>query len=229
MAVHSFFAGVKTDLPLAGKTLKVSAYMEDNIESSGTSMVPLALALLAIVLGGAGLYFGLNANQRIAPMAESLDEGDSSVARLKKQLSQLDTRVRELSVQNDQLKQTLQRLGRESTQALRIAKQAGGSIESNRNELIQLAEKLKELVRPGVNSSAAIEPAVAEPSVGDDAAMTASSAASDDATTYQVQAGDTLGKIARRNEVKLDALIDANPGIDPRRLRIGQELQVPGN
>ncbi|QTL99463.1 DUF3794 domain-containing protein [Iocasia frigidifontis] len=44
---------------------------------------------------------------------------------------------------------------------------------------------------------------------------------------YVVQAGDTLWKIARRYRTTVDALIEANPNIDPNNLQIGQKICVP--
>jgi len=45
--------------------------------------------------------------------------------------------------------------------------------------------------------------------------------------THTVKAGETLAQIARKYGVKLDALTAANPGLDPRRLHVGQTLAVP--
>jgi LysM repeat protein len=47
------------------------------------------------------------------------------------------------------------------------------------------------------------------------------------ARTYVVKAGDSPYSIARRSGVRLEALLEANPGLDPRRLRIGQTLNLP--
>ncbi|HTX20436.1 MAG TPA: LysM peptidoglycan-binding domain-containing protein [Candidatus Aquilonibacter sp.] len=47
------------------------------------------------------------------------------------------------------------------------------------------------------------------------------------AGTYVVIKGDTLGKIARKNSVTLKALEDANPGVVPTHLKIGQKLTIP--
>jgi len=44
---------------------------------------------------------------------------------------------------------------------------------------------------------------------------------------YVVQAGDTLASISRKYNVKLDSLASANPGVDARRLRVGQALNIP--
>lgn len=50
--------------------------------------------------------------------------------------------------------------------------------------------------------------------------------------TYTVKAGDTLSKIAERfygNASLDDFLAEANPGVDPYALRVGQELVIPPN
>lgn len=47
------------------------------------------------------------------------------------------------------------------------------------------------------------------------------------AKEYQVLKGDTLERIARRQSVSVAALVQANPGLDPRKLRIGLVLRLP--
>lgn len=44
---------------------------------------------------------------------------------------------------------------------------------------------------------------------------------------YSVRAGDTFYLIAQRYNVSVDAIIRANPGIDPNRLQIGQIICIP--
>lgn len=46
-------------------------------------------------------------------------------------------------------------------------------------------------------------------------------------TEYVVVQGDTLGKIAKKNGVTLKALEEANPGVVPTKLKVGQKLQIP--
>jgi len=45
---------------------------------------------------------------------------------------------------------------------------------------------------------------------------------------YRIQKGDTFGKIAKRYGVSEDRLLKINPGVDPRKLQIGQEVNIPG-
>ncbi len=44
---------------------------------------------------------------------------------------------------------------------------------------------------------------------------------------YTIRRGDTLFSLARRHSTTVDAIIEANPGIDPDRLRIGQVICIP--
>lgn len=44
---------------------------------------------------------------------------------------------------------------------------------------------------------------------------------------YVIKAGDTLGRIAGQHKISLDALLQANPGVEPRALRVGQQIVVP--
>ncbi|HUZ07554.1 MAG TPA: LysM peptidoglycan-binding domain-containing protein, partial [Candidatus Paceibacterota bacterium] len=46
-------------------------------------------------------------------------------------------------------------------------------------------------------------------------------------TEYTVVAGDTLGKIAKKSGVTLKALEDANRGVVPTKLKVGQKLVIP--
>lgn len=47
--------------------------------------------------------------------------------------------------------------------------------------------------------------------------------------THTIKTGDTLTSIASRYGVKLEALTSVNPGLDPRRMRVGQVINVPPN
>ena len=44
---------------------------------------------------------------------------------------------------------------------------------------------------------------------------------------YVIASGDTLGAIAHKNGISLKAMMDANPGINPKKLKVGQKVQIP--
>jgi LysM repeat protein len=47
------------------------------------------------------------------------------------------------------------------------------------------------------------------------------------ASEYKVAKGDSLGSIAKKFHVTIKALTDANPGVEPTKLQIGQALHIP--
>jgi LysM repeat protein len=51
--------------------------------------------------------------------------------------------------------------------------------------------------------------------------------ASGSSKTHVVKTGETLAAISRRYQIKISSLQSANPGVDPKRLRAGQVLNVP--
>ena len=71
-------------------------------------------------------------------------------------------------------------------------------------------------VTPIAPPVAPIAPPVAAPSTGD-------------MKEYVIASGDTLGALARRNGVSLKTLLEANPGVNPKRLHVGQKVQIPGS
>jgi phage tail protein X len=44
---------------------------------------------------------------------------------------------------------------------------------------------------------------------------------------YKVKTGDLLGRIARKFKTTPEAILKANPGLDARKLKVGQTIRVP--
>lgn len=49
----------------------------------------------------------------------------------------------------------------------------------------------------------------------------------DSARVHVIEKGDVLERIAKRYGTTVDAILNANPGVDPRRLIPGRQLQIP--
>ena len=47
-------------------------------------------------------------------------------------------------------------------------------------------------------------------------------------TIYTIKAGDTLYSLARQYNTTVQAILDANPGLDPRSLQVAQRICIPG-
>ncbi|ADE54125.1 LysM peptidoglycan-binding domain-containing protein [Coraliomargarita akajimensis] len=201
--------------------------MEDDVEvnESSSQIIPIALAVLAVVVGGAGLYFGMTANQRIAPLSESLNAGVSSSAQLEKTISKLETRVEELTAANQDLRASLKRANAYDSQRDQALKKLEAAIRDNREQIVKSAEQVNSISSSTVSEPAATDVRTPESSAPTETVDTASTASG----VYVIESGDTLQRVSNTTGISLQAILDANPGIDPRRLRIGQQITLPSN
>lgn len=69
---------------------------------------------------------------------------------------------------------------------------------------------------------------VAVPAAAAAALAPAAPAPSKSAVTHTVKSGETLGAIARKYQVKVGDIAAANNIADPTKIRVGQELKIPG-
>lgn len=189
-------------------------------------MIALSLAVLGIVVGGAGLYFGMTANQRVGAVNDSVEQGTSSSVRLEKEIEKLNTQIAELSAIVKEQGDTTSRVRTYTNTNERAIKQLASSISEDRLKINELNGLIAELGKRSFQATPA-PVAASESDASSGFASPATSTAS--AGTYTIESGDTFARVASKTGVSLQALLDANPDADPRRLRIGQVIQIPGN
>ncbi len=163
----------------------------------------VAICLIALGLSGVALFIALTGVNK--PQEAQL----AQVQALETKLQEAETKTRELEAENAKIHEHLQRLTQESQEAFNsVGLEMGklhNSVKSNRDELEKMHNHL---------SKKALAPLSAEKS-------------QTMARTYTIQAGDTFASIAKEHDFSLQALVNANPGLDPRNLRIGEVIQLP--
>ena len=199
--------------------------MEDDANQTPSNMIPVALAVFGIVLGGAGLYFGLTANQRINSIDESVEAGTSSSARAEKKISGFDTQIAELAARVAEQNKTVSRLRVYSSQGEQAVKKLASELKVNREQIVKTAESLNEFAAAGFRASSSAP--VAEAPRAEPTEQSVAAASPVDARMYTIESGDTFGRIATKVGVSVQAILDANPDVDPRRLSIGQAIHIP--
>lgn len=129
------------------------------------------------------------------------------------------------SQQNDRISELEQKVERLNGATEELQGQIRGLYNQTRTQLDGLANQLNTLrdeVKP--KSTAAASTTVA-PATGGDAAPPLPPTAS--GKTYTVRAGDYPAKIAKANNITVIALMKANPGVQPEKLKVGQTLNLP--
>ncbi len=136
---------------------------------------------------------------------------------VQKELDKLKTEVERLGLENHQLRRQVELLT--SQQPARSAPAPAPAAAPT----AQPAQPAPAVQRMPLAASVAPAPPSTPPSPAP-----APKSAKDPATrSHVVKSGDTPATIARQHSVKLEALLAANPGLDPKRLKIGQTLNIP--
>ena len=78
-------------------------------------------------------------------------------------------------------------------------------------------------------SSASASPTPSGPSGSASAATTTPATALGPNNTYTIKSGDTFARLSGQFGVPVQAIEQANPGVDPRRLKIGQKIVIPSD
>ena len=181
----------------------------------GSSFMPVALALAGILLGTISLYFGVNSKGRDLPsMSSGLDE----------RLENLELRLEAISAENQALKNGMSKVVEQTQTALTQIGREITHIHQQHAESRDAMGKLATVVRPSEKKAGAAA-AAARPT----SAAPVNQREAISGTPYVIQPGDTLSKLARRHGVPLQAILDANPGINPKVLKVGQTVIIPSS
>ena len=179
--------------------------MEEFNETNAGSHSPflmVAICLVALGLSGVALFVALTGATK--PQEAQV----KAIQALEKKLQEAEAKTHDIEADNTKIHEHLKRLTQESQEAfnsvgLEMGKLHSG-VKSNRDEL----EKMHNHLSNKAPSNTA--PTKAQSS-----------------RTYTIQSGDTFASVAKEHGLSVHALVSANPGLDPRNLRIGEVIQVP--
>lgn len=191
--------------------------LEESIPSSSSSHSPLAL--VGAVLGLLGVLIGVTGIVMARGAKQEATRSQIKMAAVESRIEALGT---DLNARVDGVDQRMERVGAaiaplqrdrgNMQQVVDGMRQFQTSIAQNREAINELSTRLGQLAEARPAARTATATAGAEvPAEG----------------TYIIQSGDTYGRIAQRFGLTISAIEAANPGVDPRRLQIGQRINLP--
>ncbi len=185
------------------------------------ALLPMGLGLLGLVLGGAGLYFGLGAKSQLGTVS-------TEQAALREQIAQVDGKLPGISAQI----QTLQANGPEAlrTELTQKMETLVSAINENRRELNETRTSLAAVAKAtparasGKTADVATTGGAATPVPAHSGPADTAPAA---AGTHTIAKGEYFATVAKKYGVPVAALEKLNPGVDSRKLKVGQSIKVP--
>lgn len=163
--------------------------------------------------------------QQLDKLTAQVHEMANDNNKLRQQNQALSLQIQQLTVENTQLKDKLR------------AMQMPGGAGSPASAAAQPQGTATGKPTTAAGSTGQIQNAAVPPSGTQAIGRSQSSQAAADSgarsgavqrpTTYVVRRGDTLSGIAAAHGLKVRDLVQANPSIDPNRLRVGQTIRIP--
>lgn len=229
----------------------------DDPEASGDSrggklsLLALVVGLAGVGLGIGGLYLANRASSELQayqaavagqadPVADELAAFRAEVAA---QIDDIDGRLGNIGGSivrlqrqgsNQEVAKQLQDFHQQTQQAFQSVSQ---EVQKNRARLNSQAEQVETLLqRVASGGTVARRSEPAREAVAPGGTGSAESASGQGAESvpgegiiHRVQPGETMSSIAKRYGISLGQLMNANPGVEARRMQIGQELVIPGS
>jgi LysM repeat protein len=180
----------------------------DSSSKSGiSSMMPLAIGILGVLVGGVALIMSFNDSSKIAALRSDLNDTTQAASTAKTEADQ----AAGLSAKLDATSSKLDAFMAQASSVLDQFKQA---ITDDRTKIVELSDTVGKLHGSGASTAKGGEPT--------------SHVVPGQGGTYAIAAGDNLSIVAKKFGVSLSALEAANPGVDSSKLKIGQVITIPG-
>ena len=185
------------------------------------------LGVLGLGIGAIALAVGITALVKVGNAAGEMNDKIERAAALNLEVKKMSDRLDALASQVADMKSG------SSTKVDALAKQTQAAVE-NIGKAINDTRKAVEETRKAIEEVAKRGPAARETPVAQEAAASAGGeqtadqpAVSGDRRIHKIQSGDTFAKLAVKYKVSLDAILKANPDVNPSKLRIGQDVVIP--
>ncbi len=198
----------------------------DNLSSAdldASSKTPLFIGIAAVIIAVIGVWLGWlgfsKASELEARIAEISGAADS-ISSLESTVNDNSEMLRKAAGKITSIESNLSTVSSAIEKDVADVKRSMRSLAMQAGTALKKVEALEErgVVAAPVRSSDSS--ASSQTSKGD-------SATSASSTTHTIASGDTYGKLSTKYKVSVNDLLDANPGVDPRRLRIGQKILIP--
>ncbi|MBL9189158.1 MAG: LysM peptidoglycan-binding domain-containing protein [Opitutaceae bacterium] len=170
----------------------------DTISRENNSMLPVA----AVILGGVALLLGGYAVISLSKANKAIEAHETKLARVEA----VESAANSAAAAADKAARDVQGLTRSTQDAVT---QLANELSSQRTSLTKLEDAAKKPVVADKGGKKSGEPAVAG------------------ANEYIVKAGDTGTKISKATGASVSDIEAVNPGLDWRKLKVGQKLKLP--
>jgi LysM repeat protein len=187
--------------------------LSDNRSNNLLVYVAAVAAVVALVLGIVGLT-------KVSKVQKQV--GDVNLVELSDKITQADTKSAQASTEARGAKNDVRTL-----QTL-MEREMNTHLSDIRSNIARVEDMAKQAMdRPSVASSGGAGGGGVTSGGAAGGTVTAPPGSLDADGAYVIKSGDSFAKIAPQFGVTVAEIVAANPGVDPRRLKVGQKIIIP--
>ncbi len=185
----------------------------------------LIVGIIGIITGIGGIYLASSSASDLAELKKQVAARPDPVALMKPTVDSIDKRLKQVGEEAVRANNGL----RDTNSALQRAMQSiAADIRADREQINKLTAALDEMTRKPAPAPAPVaKKAEGDGRFGSDAPEPATDASGQ--RIHIIQSGDIFSKLAKQYGVSTQAIIDANPNVDPSKLQIGQKIIIPAS
>lgn len=203
-----------------------------------SSFLPMALSLVALALAAAALFLAVNSAKKLDSAQEALTvKADKAIA-ASVEVSNIAPKLQSLANQINEVRSSTKTASNKTVSDVKSAleyyskliNENRALISANQEALKTIALELRDSPTKSqtrAKAQASEQQAAPQEQQKTEQSEQNATAATSGTKTYKIKSGDYLAKIAKKFKVSIKALQDANPGIEPSKLQIGQEINIP--
>jgi len=201
---------------------------ESTPKAGPSAMVPVAIALVGVLLGAAALYFAISnrgASSAVAGLTSDLATTQAELKSAEKHAADLDSKFSDLAQTNSSLGTQIQSVSSQVSEALN---KVSSAITEDRAQLKAQAQAIEQLTaKPTPTTTAATSSSSGSEKATTPAATTTATPGA--GGIHVIVSGDTFGSLAKKYGVTVSAIEAANPppDVNPNRLHLGQKIIIP--
>ena len=190
-------------------------------------LVTLFLVLTALFLGATGIYMAHATRKEFLEFRKEVRSKPDASSGIRDDLAELDARLIKVGGETVKNRDQARSIVAQTQHAFdTVTKEVG----ANRERLSAANEMLKKLGAGtgGARSGAAVSPRAADSGTGEKTVGPSGTPAPETSGGHHtIASGDTFDKLARVYGKTVDEFLQANPGVNPLRLQIGQRIRIP--
>lgn len=183
----------------------------------------MALVVVSLMVGISAIILGFSGKTQSGENFELVAQGQEQAIALENQLSQMQNKLDTVTAENDRLETQLRTMAQQIQVAL---EKIGQEMSVTRGQISTLDGALTAAVKAMNNQAVVVQERPAK-KTAKMAVAQEDPASMPKLKEYLIDQGDTFAALSQRFDVPLQELLKANPSIDPKRLQVGQKIQVP--